>query len=330
MEPTSLRVDMWNNPVIGVDPDGQAVHIAVGAAIGGTINLIGQAIQGNVKNFKQGVLVFGMGAIAGGLAAATGGTSLTVGQLALQSAVGQIPGANVNLGGGFNLSISPSLMMGTQGFALGANVGVGYSNGRFSTNISSSLAFGHNDITGRNGFESRLGGGFAVGGENFTFGVYTTKYNSGETSQRTSTIALGGEDWGVQYENDWHPLGLTKYAHVSDGGDRFRTAAVKANYKDASIGFNLFTGDPGLDNRTTEIGKYGKLEYNSGTSDKFRLGAAYFGYKNIQAGVNSEYIRHAIQNYTIHRPQNLPYFKVLNHNINLYSRIGNQNPFSLW
>jgi RHS repeat-associated protein len=45
-------VGMGNNPVMMVDPDGQAVHIAVGAAIGGTINLIGQAIQGNVKNFK--------------------------------------------------------------------------------------------------------------------------------------------------------------------------------------------------------------------------------------------------------------------------------------
>jgi amidohydrolase len=50
----------------------------------------------------------------------------------------------------------------------------------------------------------------------------------------------------------------------------------------------------------------------------------------MQAGVNSEHIRHGIQNWAIHKPQNLPYFKKMNNNMNLYYNFGRQNPFSLW
>lgn len=161
-------VGMGNMPTIGVDPDGQAVHILVGAAIGAVVNLAGEAIKGNIHSFKQGLLAFGMGAVAGGLAAATGGASLTVGQLALQSAVSQIPGVNVNLGGGFNLSISPALMMGTQGNFLGANLGLGYTNGNLSLGVSSSFAYGQSNITCSNGWTSSFGGGIAFDNGNFT------------------------------------------------------------------------------------------------------------------------------------------------------------------
>jgi hypothetical protein len=327
---------MGNNPVMGVDPDGQAVHVLAGAAIGGIINLFGQAFQGNIKNFKQGALAFGMGALAGGIAAATGGASLTSGQLILQSIVGQIPGPSVNLGGGFSASISPALMMGTPGNFLGANIGVGYSKGNFSLGISGSMAYGSSNITGRNGWSSSIGGGVGFDNGNFNASLSTMKYNSGATSQRTGTIAFGGKDWGVQYENDWHP-GLTKYLGVSDGGDRFRTAALQGRYKDVTLGFNLFTGDPGLESEYREAGIReidGFMDtytnQNGSSPDKYRLGAAYFGYKNIKAGVNSEWIRHGIQNFSIHRPQNIPYFMMTSKSINLYGNIGTKNPFSLW
>lgn len=68
-------VGMGNNPVNGIDPDGQFWHIVAGAAIGGAINLGVKAFQGKIHNFRDGAVAFGIGAVAGGLTAATGGAA---------------------------------------------------------------------------------------------------------------------------------------------------------------------------------------------------------------------------------------------------------------
>lgn len=60
----------WNNPLRYVDENGEWIHIVIGAAIGGTINLL--ANLGNVKNFWQGLGYFGVGALAGALGAGVG------------------------------------------------------------------------------------------------------------------------------------------------------------------------------------------------------------------------------------------------------------------
>lgn len=64
---------MGNNPVIGVDPNGEFWHIVIGAAIGGVINLTSKALNGQIKSVGDGFAAFGIGAVAGGLTAATGG-----------------------------------------------------------------------------------------------------------------------------------------------------------------------------------------------------------------------------------------------------------------
>jgi hypothetical protein len=326
-----------NNPVSRIDPDGAVVHWLVGAAIGGVINLAGQAIKGNIHSFKQGLGAFGMGAIAGAIAAGTGGASLTTGQFVAQSAVGQLPGANVSLGGGFNLSLSPALMMGTQGMSLGANIGLGYSSGNYSFGVSSSLAYGNSNITGRNGWSSSIGGGASFNDGSTYISLSTMKYNSGETSQRTGTFGVGGKNWKFHYENDFQPV-LTKYLGISDNGDKFRTAAGNLSVGDLSIGFNLFTGDPGPTMETRPSSEInGKRTYDGGgkySPDKYRLGAAYFGYKNMRVGGNSEAIRHVIQNRFAHdfmTSGRAKWFRVLNKNpATLYGNVGNQNPYSLW
>lgn len=165
------------------------------------------------------------------------------------------------------------------------------------------------------------------------------KYNSGETSQRTGTFGLGGNVGGdmlrFHYENDYHP-GLTKLAKISDGGDRFRTAAGMFSYKDFSLGFNLFTGDPGPSGNRHSSEINGHMTYDGGGSynpDKYRLGAAYIGYKNVKVGTNSEKIRHAIQNRFAHdilTNGSSKWFKVLNNNWSSYGNVGTHNPFSLW
>ncbi|MGJ1235344.1 MULTISPECIES: RHS repeat-associated core domain-containing protein [Sphingobacterium] len=67
---------MGNNPVIGVDPNGKFWHIVIGAAIGGTFNLVDKIVHGQITDFGSGLKAFGVGAFAGGLGAATGGAAI--------------------------------------------------------------------------------------------------------------------------------------------------------------------------------------------------------------------------------------------------------------
>jgi RHS repeat-associated protein len=64
-----------NNPLIYTDPDGEWIHIVIGAAVGGVINLTVKAIQGKIDNFGDGLMAFGIGAAAGAIGAATGGAA---------------------------------------------------------------------------------------------------------------------------------------------------------------------------------------------------------------------------------------------------------------
>ncbi|CAL2090866.1 DUF6443 domain-containing protein [Tenacibaculum sp. 190524A02b] len=66
----SPYVAMGNSYIISIDPDGEWVHIAIGAVVGGAINL---AVNWkNIDNFWEGAAAFGTGALAGGLTAACG------------------------------------------------------------------------------------------------------------------------------------------------------------------------------------------------------------------------------------------------------------------
>ncbi|WP_146212817.1 RHS repeat-associated core domain-containing protein [Dysgonomonas alginatilytica] len=57
----------WNNPLRYNDLTGEYVIVddLIAAAIGGTVNLIGNAIAGNVNSWGQGFSYFGVGAVAG-------------------------------------------------------------------------------------------------------------------------------------------------------------------------------------------------------------------------------------------------------------------------
>ncbi|MFC3198298.1 DUF6443 domain-containing protein [Parapedobacter deserti] len=67
---------MGNNPVIYVDPDGEWIHIVIGAVIGGIVNTITHWDEVAKGGFWEGAKAFGVGAAAGGLGAATGGAAL--------------------------------------------------------------------------------------------------------------------------------------------------------------------------------------------------------------------------------------------------------------
>jgi len=66
----------WNNPVLRTDPDGKCpmcIAIAIGAVVGGTLNLVTHWHQG--MSFTEGLEAFGVGALAGAVGTVTGGGS---------------------------------------------------------------------------------------------------------------------------------------------------------------------------------------------------------------------------------------------------------------
>ncbi len=62
---------MGNNPIFKADPLGDIWHIVAGAGFGGAFNVYQQ--WGNIGNFQDGLVAFGIGAAAGAVGAATGG-----------------------------------------------------------------------------------------------------------------------------------------------------------------------------------------------------------------------------------------------------------------
>lgn len=62
-----------NNPICYIDPDGEWIHIAIGALVGGIINVVTHWDE--IGSFKDGLAAFGIGAVAGAVGAATGGVA---------------------------------------------------------------------------------------------------------------------------------------------------------------------------------------------------------------------------------------------------------------
>jgi hypothetical protein len=181
-------------------------------------------------------------------------------------------------------------------------------------------------------FETRLGGGLTLGSDDgFHVSIGGTAYG-GSYQQQTGFIGFGGKDWSLTYENDF----VAPYHPFGDGGDRFRTAALRVTVQEFSAGFNLFTGDPGVDERKFghNLGKEYKGKYEGTYEEKtpqYRLGALYVGYKNFNIGTNSENVREFIQNRCAHGNGCwFPVFEKLNSNWRFYGNYQTKNPYSLW
>lgn len=297
-----------NNPLSYTDPDGEFWHLVIGGGIGGVLNLGVQAALGNVHTFKDGLFAFGHGFLKGGMAAiGCGGCGLGMLLAGSATAVSNayIPSFTLGLGDtGLLLSISPSFTFGSTGILLGGNVGLYYTSEELTLGANFGIGYYLKDhITQQSGWAKSLGGGAVVGGNDFRIGLFSNRFFGRGLDQTTATTYLESNGWSLAYENDYM-FGLK----IADGGDKFRTAAVRASKNGFSIGLNLFTGDPDAKDPQSLINRPFKkineheiyhTEYGS-SPNSFRLGAMYLGKDGYRVGWNSEKIRHIFQNRFAH------------------------------
>jgi hypothetical protein len=147
-----------------------------------------------------------------------------------------------------------------------------------------------------NGWEKREGGEWEIiGGLNYS----ATRFNAGEFTQTTNMWTLGTPLNNIKFENDMDMSpGLPGTPDV-ENGDRYRTGAAQINAGGVSLGFNCFTGDPGLNDAVVQNHTYQTSVYGS-DPDKYRAGVLYMGVGPVKAGINSEHVRAVIQNDIIH------------------------------
>lgn len=297
---------MNNNPISNVDPEGDLPFFAV-VGIYSAINVGINAAQGNINSFGDFAKHAAVGAANGALS--------TINPLQL------------NFGGGFGLGINPQIAIGTNGAGIGFNSTLGWSKWGIDAGVTAGgTIYGTAANDGAIGSEARLGFGIEAQYQGFNAGFSKMNFYSGETSQQTGMISAGYKSFKAKFDNDV----------LGDGGDRFRTSGVRAQYKDYMVGLNMFTGDPGLnprDRRRTQLGGDPHGTYvatNGNDPDKFRFGGLFFGYKEYRAGVNSEQIRHFFQNRLIHDTFGAPHFRVLNNKWNPYFGHYSNNPHTPW
>lgn len=189
------------------------------------------------------------------------------------------------------------------------------------------------------GWEFRVGGEWSVNG---CIGFSGTTFYTRGKQQTTNSIILGNFLASAIYENDYM-FNIGKYLFgipAADNGDRYRTAAARVNVGPISVGFNIFTGDPGHhkdSRRTFKDPENGKITYTlneeGNDPDQYRAGILYLTVGPISVGRNSEQIRHWIQNRFAHDflcQGDSPYFKVLDRPAKNYFYFGTGTGGTLW
>ncbi len=113
---------MLNNPIRFTDPNGDFLPQLIGAVVGGTVNLVSQALQGNVTSFGEGLAYFGVGAVAGvmmsvGQVGAARATT-AIGNKGVQLVTGKLKPSDINSPGDLAmLAVDVALDIGTPDLA---------------------------------------------------------------------------------------------------------------------------------------------------------------------------------------------------------------------
>ncbi len=337
----------WNNPLKYTDPSGEFIWVpiligAIVGAISGGVAYTAQAIQTGNWNIGQfGMAVLG-GAIIGGITGAIAPMSVigaSMGNIVASAFIGgMMPTYGVQVGD-WSFNISPSIAFGNAS-GIGASLSVTYSSGDFSFSGGIGIMSNSNyNGLGKNGMEIRKSilASYDDGKTGVSFGANIWSGTGGmkEFSQQTGMFGIHSGDFRAMYENDGGPV-LNK---LGDANDSYRTAALNLSVGDFSAGFNLFTGARPKDKQQFEDKNYGFKDamgiYHQNPSaneqgTKYRLGALTVGYSGYRIGVNSEHVRHAIQNSIIHRMIGDSEFVNTSWNWKGYSQYRTSNMFTSW
>ena len=208
---------------------------------------------------------------------------------------------------------------------------------------------------GANSREIRYSALVSYGDGKTGFSLGTNFWRGDDFKQRTGLIGIHSGDFKAMYENDGG-FGI-KTLGLGNRGDSYRTAALNLSVGDYTAGFNLMTGNRSLANQSDEdrvVKRYKKNgkpvlvsptydpelrdNYNrkfkhgyvNETGKKYRLGALTVGYKEYRVGVNSEHVRHSIQNRLIHNAIEDAGFRNLSWNWNGYFQYRTPNIFTSW
>ena len=203
--------------------------------------------------------------------------------------------------------------------------------------------------SGLSGWEYRKSEMFSYDDGKFGFNLGSNWWSGSgsmaELAQKTGIIGFRHGDFRMNYENDGGAV--IKHLGLGDKGDSYRTAAFNISIGDFSAGINLFTGyrdleyekktgmsdQNGIFPRVEGVTSWGR-KYPRGfvaeIGDKYRLGAAYIGWKNFRIGTDSEHVRHAIQDRFIHGLIKDGGFKNQSWKWNPYFQSHTKNKFTSW
>ncbi|MEZ4888462.1 MAG: RHS repeat-associated core domain-containing protein [Chitinophagales bacterium] len=129
----STYTGMMNNPLYFNDPHGDIAPLLIAGAalVNGTLNVVNQALKGNVANFWQGLEYFAVGAVAGvayavpGGGTALAGTIQTVGNKAVQIVNGQWSPSDIDSAwdvAGLAFDVGTDFLAAVEGANLGKNL----------------------------------------------------------------------------------------------------------------------------------------------------------------------------------------------------------------
>ena len=361
---------VMNNPLMYNDPSGEwfGIDDLIVAAVSFVIGYVSHGImtgQWGWNAVKAGFQFAIMGWISYNTAGlASGKVSTAMWNFVENSAINAaitcvIPPMNLTIWD-FDFSISPSIAIG-KGWGFGANVSATFHAGDFAISGGFGIMhYGGHAGSGQAGWEYRKSIMAGTMGTQGNLGIMLgTNVWSGLHPQQTGIIRLASGDFSLTYENDGSPFGGLG---LGDNNDRWRTAAMTISIGNFHAGFNLFTGERNKDSYYNigdsyqlgneeipydywQMSKYGKGDYLEGaygerythglvkeTGPQYRLGAAYIGWGNYRIGINSEWVRHGIQNVLAHRwisPQ--PAFLMLSNTWkNPYFQYQTRNQFTSW
>jgi len=317
-----------NNPLVYTDPDGNFVLAVI--AIFTAVHVTADLIRNDFKiNFGQYLGSFFRGALSGFLASTGAGAITSASSAFVAAAASELPGVSIPISDHFSLGLSPAIAYGSGGWSYGGSLSLNAHFNNIDIGFGLGAEYGKSSTTGIQGWSSRTSMMSGIRFGDVSVGVGSSSFKSGITSQTTGMAYAGVGDFRIRYENDY----MWKGSPVGDGGDRYRTTAATISYKDYSLGLNLFTGDPGLQNRKVE-GENDKTGFKGTYIEKnqqFRLGAFYAGVGNYRFGVNGEPVRNFFQNHLAHKDGfAFPLFKVLSTVIKPYGTYQTRNSYTSW